>query len=110
MTTLKTQYWIYKTENPKSKISYDEWLVNIYIPKMGNLTGPTNNKVIKEKMDDLENRDLTDIKEIYVRFPNENHYILSHIDMNRFKPENTYKECTFGWYGDLYIAIKNTNE
>jgi|LauGreDrversion4_2_1035121.scaffolds.fasta_scaffold02335_20 hypothetical protein len=53
MTTLKTQYWIYKTDNPKSKISYDEWMDNVWVPKMGNLIKKkTNMEETKFKIGD----------------------------------------------------------
>jgi len=66
-------------------------------------------------MDGLEEEDFsnyqeenTNIKKMYVRFPNESNYTLVNINVTQFKPEKTFKECTFGWYGDIYICIKNT--
>jgi hypothetical protein len=66
-------------------------------------------------MDGLEEEDFFELfeqqpnlQEIYVRFPNESYFTLINIDMNQFKPEKIFKECTFGWYGDIYICIKNT--
>lgn len=123
MSTLNTQYQQWLDKNPKSKISYDDWLMNIHLPKMGNMRSELKNKNIDDLsewditlMDGLEDEtnpnyceDITNIKQVYVRFPNDSYYIYSNIDMNEFKPEKTFKDCTFGWYGDLYIAIKNTD-
>jgi len=44
-----------------------------------------------------------------VRFPNESYFTEIEIDMSRFRPEITFGNETFGWYGDLYISIKSTN-
>jgi hypothetical protein len=124
MSNLNIQYQQWLDNNPKSKISYDDWMMNIFLPKMGNTISELKNENIDDipewgvtLMDGLEEEDFSELfeeqpnhQEVYVRFPNESYYILSKIDMKQFKPEKTYKECTFGWYGDLYIAIKNTNE
>lgn len=68
-------------------------------------------------MDGLEEEDFSDwfeeqpnLQEVHIRFPNESYFTLTNIDINQFKPEKTFEDCTFGWYGDIYVCIKYPNE
>jgi hypothetical protein len=51
-------------------------------------------------MEEVENR-----KEALVRFPNESYFEDVTIDMNEFKPEQEFKDETFGWYKNTYVSI-----
>ena len=42
---------------------------------------------------------------VKMRFPNESYFEDVTIDMNEFKPEQEFKDETFGWYKNTYVSI-----
>ena len=42
---------------------------------------------------------------VKMRFPNESYFEDVTIDMNDFKPEQEFKDETFGWYKNTYVSI-----
>jgi hypothetical protein len=42
---------------------------------------------------------------VKMRFPNESYFEDVTINMNEFKPEQEFKDETFGWYKNTYVSI-----